>query len=228
MLKTRAIELLAGITPREKRQADAPTNLHVISGEVGETSENGKALVRIDGLVFGPGDSQYVEIDTIGGLQEGDTATVLLTGENGHGMTPLAIGSIGSIDRIVEKQEDLGINVEEANNNASEALQTALDGAFLVLTSTNGQLFKNGSESTILQVALFPNGGSRCDTIEQVRDRFGSTAYIEWKWMHESDGTWGTLVSTDPHISQGGMWLTVGPDDVATKTTFSASLIVPD
>lgn len=118
--------------------------------------------------------------------------------------------------------------IETANTNASTALQTALDGAFLVLTSTNGQLFKNGSESTILQVAIFPNGGSRCDTITQVRSRFGSTAYIEWKWKHESNGEWGTLLSNDTHLSQGGMWLTVSPEDVATKTTFSASLVVPD
>lgn len=118
--------------------------------------------------------------------------------------------------------------IESANTNANNALQTALDGAFLVLTSTNGQLFKNGTESTILQVAIFPNGGTRCDTIEQVRSRFGSTAYIEWKWMHESSGEWGTLISTDPHLSRGGMWLTVSPEDVATKTTFAASLVVPD
>lgn len=117
--------------------------------------------------------------------------------------------------------------VAQADEKADTALQTALDGAFLVLTSTNGQLFKNGAESTILQVAIFPNGGDRCDTLSQVRDRFGETAYIEWKWMHESSGEWGTMLSTDSHISHDGMWLTVGPNDVATKTTFSASLVVP-
>lgn len=101
MLKARALELLAGVKPREYQQASAPTNLHVISGEVGETSEEGKVLVRIDGLVFGPEDTQYVEVDTLGGLKEGDTATILLTGEPGHGMTPLAIGGVGSVDRII-------------------------------------------------------------------------------------------------------------------------------
>ena len=120
------------------------------------------------------------------------------------------------------------MTLEEVVETANSAKQTALDGAFLVLTSTNGQLFKNGSESTIIQVAIFPNGGDRCDTIAQVRARFGSSAYIEWKWMHESSGEWGTLLSNDPHISRDGMWLTVTPEDVATKTTFSASLVVPD
>lgn len=115
-----------------------------------------------------------------------------------------------------------------ASSAASSAMTVALDGATLALTSTAGQLFKNGSESTVLQVAVFPNGGGRLDTIEQVRARFGAGAYIEWRWMHESTGTWGTLVSSDAHLSQGGMWCTVTPSDVATKTTFEASLVVPE
>lgn len=117
--------------------------------------------------------------------------------------------------------------VADAASDAATALQTALDGAFLQITSTNGNLFKNGAESTVLQVAVFPNGGDRCDTLAQVRSRFGSAAYIEWKWMHESDGEWGTLLSTDSHLSHDGMWCTVTPADVATKTSFSASLVVP-
>ena len=109
---------------------------------------------------------------------------------------------------------------------ASDDARAALDSATLAIISTNGQLFRNGAESTVLQVAVFPAGGSRLDTIAQVRERFGAGAYIEWRWMHE-DGAWGTLVSTDPHLSQGGMWYTVGPADVLAKTTFEASLVVP-
>ena len=117
--------------------------------------------------------------------------------------------------------------LEQAIEDASEARRIAEDVAVLSITSTRGQLFKNGSESTTLQVAVFPSGGDRLDTIEQVRERFGAGAYIEWRWMHESSGEWGTLVSSDPHISRGGMWLTVTPADVASKTSFSASLVVP-
>lgn len=442
MNKVEAALYLAGVkTTTEDRQASAPTNLHIITGEISGESEDGKALISIDGLVFAEDDEQYIEVDTLGGLEDGDVATVILSGEEGRGMTPLAIGGVGTIDRInlrvkeieadyikteeleaaearigdleadtadidairansakvanltaeeleadhatvgqldanyakldatnigtatiqaawidqllvqsgllahegtifsldavqvnaasikagtidVERIlvtgqdgekylvhveggqtnyekldgnviEDLTITADKivanaitadkiTTNNivgtggwinlhsgtfaytnaqtgqgiawdgsnlsisgsvtigqssvtltqiaeqASTALDTALDGAFLVLTSTNGQLFKNGSESTILQVAVFPNGGDRCDTLTQVRARFGSSAYIEWKWMHESSGEWGTLLSTDSHLSHDGMWLTVTPDDVATKTTFAASLVVPD
>ena len=465
MLKTEAAMLLAGITPSEEEQASAPTNLHVITGEISQASEDGLTYVNIDGLMFSESDDQDIEIDTVGGLEEGDIATIILAGENGRGMTPLAIGAPGSVDRIrvdsmkvhdleadqltatvgyiedltadnitaqnisattgyigtletnnVTAQnvtaaagyigtlaagnvtaanivadhatvgnldanyakvdaanitsatvksawidallvqsgllahegtiftldaiqvnaasinagtidvdrllvtgqdgekylihvdsgtgtptyqkldggviEDLTITADkivagaitaekittenivgtggwinlrsgtfayvnsltgegiawdganltisgtvtigsgsmtlaEVAEQASQALETARDGAVLTLTSTNGQLFKNGSESTILQVAIFPNGGDRCDTISQVRAHFGASAYIEWKWMHESSGEWGTLLSTDSHLSRDGMWLTVTPEDVATKTTFSASLVVP-
>lgn len=100
MLKSDAAAFLAGVKQVEGAAASAPTNLHVITGEVGTTSEDGKTTISLDGLVFSEEDSQEIEMDTLGGLEEGDVATVLLTGENGRGMTPLAIGAPGSIDRI--------------------------------------------------------------------------------------------------------------------------------
>lgn len=100
MQKTEAAMILAGVTPEEQRQASAPTNLHVITGTVVGKSENGKTKVLLDGLVFTEDDSQYIEIDALGGLEEGDVATILLTGESGRAMTPLAVGAPGSIDRI--------------------------------------------------------------------------------------------------------------------------------
>lgn len=160
-------------------------------------------------------ESGEVELPCAPSVKEGETVQVTIV--NG---TPMVTAVMGEGDR-----QNAGI--EEATSIAEAAQQTALDGAFLVISSTNGQLFKNGAESTVLQVAVFPNGGDRLETIEQVRSRFGAASYIEWRWMHESSGEWGTLLSTDPHLSQGGMWLTVTPDDVATKTTFSASLVVP-
>lgn len=100
MLKSEAAAYLAGVSQTEGAQASAPTNLHVISGEVGEKSEDGSVRIYIDGTMFSEADEQYIEVDTLGGLEEGDVATILLSGESGHAMTPLAIGSVGSIDRI--------------------------------------------------------------------------------------------------------------------------------
>ena len=91
---------IANLSDFSKRKKNASTNLHVISGEVVESSENGSVEVSIDGLVFSENDSQSIPIDTLGGLREGDIATILLAGEEGKGMTPLAIGGVGTIDRI--------------------------------------------------------------------------------------------------------------------------------
>lgn len=106
MLKSDAAAFLAGVKQVEGAAASAPTNLHVITGEVGTTSEDGKTTISIDGLVFSEEDSQEIEIDTLGGLEEGDIATVILTGESGHGMTPLAIGGVGSVDRLKARVVD--------------------------------------------------------------------------------------------------------------------------
>lgn len=100
MDRTEAAMILAGVTPEAQRQASAPTNLHVITGTIVGNSADGKARLQIDGIVLSEDDDQAIEIDTLGGLEDGDVATVLLTGEAGHGMTPLAVGAAGSIDRI--------------------------------------------------------------------------------------------------------------------------------
>lgn len=125
MQKSDAAAYLAGVKQVEGAQASAPTNLHVITGEVGQKSENGTTTVVIEGLVFSEDDSQEIEIDTIGGLEEGDIATVILTGEAGHGMTPLAIGSVGSVDRVKDIAED----AQSSANIAAEAAAAAQDSA---------------------------------------------------------------------------------------------------
>lgn len=163
MLKSDAAAFLAGVKQVEGAAASAPTNLHVITGEVGTTSEDGKTTISLDGLVFSEEDSQEIEMDTLGGLEEGDIATVLLTGENGRGMTPLAIGAPGSIDRIKSIassaaeiadaaqevaeatnqhffDDDDGIHVTEATQEEWDANHTGAN----VLINSIGQLFRDG------------------------------------------------------------------------------------
>ena len=123
MQKRDAAAFLAGVSQTEGSQASAPTNLHVISGEVGTRSEDGKTTVAIDGLVFSEADDQYVEMDTLGGLEEGDVATIILTGEDGHAMTPLAIGAPGSVDIIRDTAEA----ADSKSDAAQELAQAAKD-----------------------------------------------------------------------------------------------------
>lgn len=103
MQKSDAARIIAGLTPAETKQSSAPTSVHVMSGEVVGNSESGKVQIRMDGDVVSPNDDQIIEIDALGGLEEGDTATILLTGQPGRAMTPMVMGSSGSVDRIVER-----------------------------------------------------------------------------------------------------------------------------
>lgn len=117
---------LAGLTQVENSAAESPTNVHVISGEVVEKSVDGQVLVNIDGLVFAGNDTQYIPISTLGGLQEGDIATIMLAGESGRAMTPLAIGGIGSVDRVNSIAEAAQESADYAQESAEAA---ALDAA---------------------------------------------------------------------------------------------------
>ena len=115
MQRLDAAMVLAGVNSEENQQAYAPTNLHVITGTVVKDSETGRAKVQFEGIVISEDDDQAIEIDTLGGLEEGDVATILLTGEAGRGLTPLAIGAPGSIDRV-------NININNVSNTVGEAV----------------------------------------------------------------------------------------------------------
>lgn len=202
MLKSDAAAFLAGVKQVEGAAASAPTNLHVITGEVGTTSEDGKTTISLDGLVFSEEDSQEIEMDTLGGLEEGDIATVLLTGENGRGMTPLAIGAPGSIDRIksiasnAAETADAAQAVAEAVNqhffaddngvHVTEATQEDWDtnhtGANALINSI-GQLFRDGMNNLL---TLTTQNGARSLTIwdglgnaaENIRAIIGETIQL--------------------------------------------------
>lgn len=133
MNRNDSANILAGIFQNKDSQANAPTNLHLITGEVKEKSENGKALVEMDGMVFSGSNEQYVEMDAIGGLEEGDTAAILLSGESGKAMVPFVLGSVGTVDRVRDTAENamtvgnenispfLSHDLTDRGNNASGA-----------------------------------------------------------------------------------------------------------
>lgn len=97
MQKADAAAFLASLG---RNEASSSTNIHFITGEVENDSSDGIARISVDGLVFSEEDNQYVEMSTIGGLEEGDVASILLIGEEGKQMTPFALGSAGSVDKI--------------------------------------------------------------------------------------------------------------------------------
>lgn len=192
MQKSEAAAYLAGVKQVEGAQASAPTNLHVITGEVGETSEDGTTTVNIDGLVFSESDDQYIEMDTLGGLEKGDIATVILTGEQGHGMTPLAIGAPGSVDRVRDAADAAQATADAAEavaNATAQHVWTGDDGLHVteitqedwldspsgmnVLINSLGQLFRNADNNLLAlvsgtsssAVAIYDGGGNAASNI---------------------------------------------------------------
>lgn len=125
MQKADAAAFLASLGKTSSAVSKSPTNIHIISGEVGTDSSDGFASISVDGLVFSEEDDQFVEMAALGGLEEGDLASVLLIGEEGKQMTPLVLGSPGSIDRIRDTANDAGEAAEVANALAELANEVA-------------------------------------------------------------------------------------------------------
>lgn len=121
MLKHEAAAYLAGLTSEDSSNTVDPTNVHVISGEVSGSSEDGKVLVSIDGMMFSENDDQYIEVESLGGLEDGDIATILISGEPGHGMTPFALGTTGTVDRV----RDVALDAQESAQIAAAAASSA-------------------------------------------------------------------------------------------------------
>lgn len=156
--------LLAGVTSSESEQASAPTNVHLISGEVSGSSEDGVAMVAIDGLIFSEADDQYVEMDTLGGLEDGDIVTIILSGETGGGMTPLAIGGSGTIDRISLRVKDIEADYIKAEElEAVVARFDTLDATYAQIDGANitSETVKNSwIDNLMVQTGLIANDGT--------------------------------------------------------------------
>lgn len=94
-----AAMFLSGVQPTEDDQVKDPNSVRIMSGTVLEASSNGEVKMELGGDIYGE-ETAYATISTLGGLEESDDATILLIGEEGRGMYPLALGSMGSIDRV--------------------------------------------------------------------------------------------------------------------------------
>lgn len=97
------------------------------------------------------------------------------------------------------------------------------DAVLLRIDSSRGTVFKNNAVATVLTVRIF-YGERIIETKSQLTEAFGSGAYLEWSWLRVNDEAFGVISSTDSRISQNGFCLTITPDDVDVKTTFSCEL----
>ena len=99
-----------------------------------------------------------------------------------------------------------------------------IDATTLRIDSSRGNVFKNNEVSTVLSVVIY-KGNKRITDIDALHAEFGYSAYLSWKWQRIGEETFGTILSTDSRIGNGGFTFTLSPDDVETKVVFMCQLI---
>lgn len=99
------------------------------------------------------------------------------------------------------------------------------DATTLRIESSRGTAFKNDNVSTVLSVVIY-RGPDRITDAKTMKSIFGNSAYIQWKWQHLDDETFGLISSGDSRLGNDGFTFKLSPDDVDAKVTFMCELIV--
>lgn len=118
-------------------------------------------------------------------------------------------------------------NLEETVDSMQQDIDSLRDeiSTLLRIESSRGTVFKNDNVSTVLSVVLY-HGSTRITDVDTMKQVFGDSAYIQWKWQKLDEDAYGVISANDSRISNGGFTLTIGPDDVNAKVTFMCELIV--
>lgn len=111
-------------------------------------------------------------------------------------------------------------NVKSDIDNVRDEITTLLR-----IESSRGTVFKNDQVATVLSVVLY-HGKQRITDYETMKQVFGSSAYLQWKWQRLDDETFGIISSSDSRFGDNGFTFTLSPEDVDTKITFMCELIV--
>lgn len=98
------------------------------------------------------------------------------------------------------------------------------DAISLQITSSNGLIFKNDAQVTVLTVAIY-YGAHRITNITDLHTYINVGAYLQWKWKRIADSSYGIIASTDERLSDDGFTLTLDTGDIDTQVTFICELI---
>lgn len=94
----------------------------------------------------------------------------------------------------------------------------------LRIESSRGTVFKNDTISTVLSAVIY-HGTQRITDSATMKQVFGSSAYLQWKWQRIDEENYGIISSDDPRFGDNGFTFTLSPEDVDTKITFMCELI---
>lgn len=113
-----------------------------------------------------------------------------------------------------------------ALSNQFNSIATAFENGMtnvLHIESSNGLIFKDGIETTELNVTIY-RGSEVISNYEQLTALLGYTAYLRWSYL--SEGEYITISASDSRLSNDSFTLTLSTADVAEKTTFKCELMV--
>lgn len=108
--------------------------------------------------------------------------------------------------------------------NTGASGQDGEDAITLHILSSNGAIFKNHTLSTTLTVTIIIGNSEMITSSDQMYEKFGDGAYLEWEEKAFESTSFTKLQSTDDRLSDNGFILTLTPQDVSTQTVFNCRL----
>ena len=133
------------------------------------------------------------------------------------------------IDAISTAQEEAGLNYDafrEETRQELEVISGELVGVvtnMLQIESSNGLIFKDGIETTRLNVTIY-RGSEVISNYEQLTAQLGYTAYLRWSYL--TDTGYVEIPASDSRLSNDSFTLTLSTADVTEKTTFKCELML--
>ena len=133
------------------------------------------------------------------------------------------------IDAISTAQEEAGINYDafkEQTRQELEVISGEIVGAItnvLQIESSNGLIFKDGIETTQLNVTIY-RGSEVISNYEQLTAQLGYTPYLRWSYL--TDTGYVEIPASDSRLSNDSFTLTLSTADVTEKTTFKCELML--
>lgn len=107
-------------------------------------------------------------------------------------------------------------------SNMATAIESSVTNV-LHIESSNGLIFKDGIETTELNVTIY-RGSEIIENYDQLTAALGYTAYLQWSYL--SDSEYVAISASDSRLSNNSFTLTLSTADVAEKTTFKCELML--
>lgn len=125
--------------------------------------------------------------------------------------------------RTTSTYSDGSTTVAYSISHQGEKGDTGKDAILVAIESSSGLLFKNSEISTTLTVDVYV-GDTLITDSAALKEKFGDSAYLQWKTKKEGEKEWTDIPSTDSRLSDEGFIFTISPEDVLDRAVFGCDL----